>query len=206
MRVRRLLGVGAVLTALSAAGLLGFTSIASAQSEWVTLSASGSGEEEVPAGSGEDGAKVTGSFQISAEGEFNYTVTVTGNSEEITAGHIHRGAKGENGDVVIELDAEAINDGKSATVEIERDLAERIINNPGNWYVNVHSESFEPPSGVARGQLTGDPDKPDVINTGTGGQAADQWSTGTTVAVCGALALLSGGALFMARRRVIRAR
>jgi hypothetical protein len=206
MRVRRLLGVGAVLTVLSAAGLLGFTSIASAQSEWVTLSASGSGEEEVPAGSGEDGAKVTGSFQISAEGEFNYTVSVTGNSEEITAGHIHRGAKGENGDVVIELDAEAINDGKSGTVEIEQDLAKRIIDNPGNWYVNVHSESFEPPSGVARGQLTGDPDKPDVINTGTGGQAADNWSTGWSVAVCGALALLSGGVLIMARRRVIRGR
>jgi hypothetical protein len=207
MRVRRLLGVGAVLTALSAAGLLGFTSIASAQSEWVTLSASGSGEEEVPAGSGEDGAKVTGSFQISAEGEFNYTVSVTGNSEEITAGHIHRGAEGENGDVVIELDADAINDGTSASVEIERDLAERIINNPGNWYINVHSESFQPPSGVARGQLTGDPDEPDVINTGSGGQAADHWSTGTTVAVCGALVLLaSGGALFMARRRAIRAR
>jgi hypothetical protein len=206
MRVRRLLGVGAVLTALSAAGLLGFTSIASAQSEWVTLSASGSGEEEVPAGSGEDGAKVTGSFQISAEGEFNYTVSVTGNSEEITAGHIHRGAEGENGDVVIELDADAINDGSSATVEIEQDLAERIINNPGNWYVNVHSESFEPPSGVARGQLTGDPDKPDVINTGTGGQAADDGWTGASVAVCGALALLaSGGALIM-RRRADRAR
>jgi hypothetical protein len=206
MRVRRLLGVGAVLTALSAAGLLGFTSIASAQSEWVTLSASGSGEEEVPAGSGEDGAKVTGSFQISAEGEFNYTVSVTGNSEEITAGHIHRGAKGENGDVVIELDADAINDGTSASVDIDQALAERIINNPGNWYVNVHSESFQPPSGVARGQLTGDPDKPDVINTGTGGQAADNWSTGWTVAVCGALVLLSGGALIMARRRAIRAR
>jgi hypothetical protein len=206
MRVRRLLGVGAVLTALSAAGLLGFTSIASAQAEWVTLSASGSGEEEVPAGSGEDGAKVTGSFQISAEGEFNYTVSVTGNSEEITAGHIHRGAEGENGDVVIELDADAINDGTSASVEIDQALAERIINNPGNWYVNVHSESFEPPSGVARGQLTGDPDEPDVINTGTGGQAADNWSTGWTVAVSGALALLSGGALFMARRRAIRAR
>jgi CHRD domain len=206
MRVRRLLGVGAVLTVLSAAGLLGFTSIASAQSEWVTLSASGSGEEEVPAGSGEDGAKVTGSFQISAEGEFNYTVSVTGNSEEITAGHIHRGAKGENGDVVIELDADAINDGKSGTVEIEQDLAKRIIDNPGNWYVNVHSESFEPPSGVARGQLTGDPDKPDVINTGTGGQAADNWSTGWTVAACGALALLSGVALITARRRVIRGR
>ena len=201
MRVRRLLGVGAVLTALSAAGLLGFTSIASAQSEWVTLSASGSGEEEVPAGSGEDGAKVTGSFQINTEGELNYTITVTGNSETINAAHIHRGAKGENGDVVIELDADAINDGKSASVEIERDLAERIIKNPGNWYVNVHSESFEPPSGVARGQLTGDPDKPDVINTGTGGQAANDGWTGTNAAVYGALVLLaSGGALIMRRR------
>jgi hypothetical protein len=201
MRFRRLLGASAVLTALSAAGLLGFTSIASAQAEWVTLSASGSGEEEVPAGTGEDGAKVTGSFQISAEGEFNYTVSVTGNSEEITAGHIHRGAEGENGDVVIELDADAINDGTSGSVEIDQALAERIINNPGNWYVNVHSESFEPPSGVARGQLTGDPDRPNVINTGTGGQAADGGWTGIGVTVAGALVLLVSGGALIARRR-----
>jgi hypothetical protein len=205
MRFRRLLSAAAVLTALSAAGLLGFTSIASAQSNWVTLSASGSGEEEVPAGSGEDGAKVTGSFQLNTEGELNYTVTVTGNSETITAGHIHRGAKGENGDVVVELDADAINDGDSATVEIDPALAERIINNPGNWYLNVHSESFEPPSGVARGQLTGDPDRPNVINTGTGGQAADQGWAGIAITACGALVLVaSGGALVAARRRAGR--
>jgi hypothetical protein len=205
MRFRRLLSAAAVLAALSVAGLLGFTSIASAQSDWVTLSASGSGEEEVPAGSGEDGAKVTGSFQINTEGELNYTITVTGNSETITAGHIHRGAKGENGDVVVELDADAINDGTSATVEIDSALAERIINNPGNWYLNVHSESFEPPSGVARGQLTGDPDEPDVINTGTGGQAADQGSVGIAITACGALVLVaSGGALVAARRRAGR--
>jgi hypothetical protein len=205
MRFRRLLSAAAVLTALSAAGLLGFTSIASAQSNWVTLSASGSGEEEVPAGSGEDGAKVTGSFQLNTEGELNYTVTVTGNSETITAGHIHRGAKGENGDVVVELDADAINDGDSATVEIDPALAERIINNPGNWYLNVHSESFEPPSGVARGQFTGDPDRPNVINTGTGGQAADQGWAGIAITACGALVLVaSGGALVAARRRAGR--
>jgi hypothetical protein len=202
MRFRRLLSAVAVLIAVSAAGLLGFTSIASAQSNWVTLSASGSGDDEVPAGSGEDGARVTGSFQINTEGELNYTVTVTGNSETITAGHIHRGAEGENGDVAIELDADAINDGTSATVEVDTALAERIINNPGNWYLNVHSESFQPPSGVARGQLTGKPDTPDVINTGTGGQAADRGWTGTAVAVCGALVLLaSGGALIRTRRR-----
>jgi len=205
MRFRRLLGSAAVLTALSAAGLLGSTSIASAQSDWVTLSVSGSGEEEVPAGSGEDGARVTGSFQLNTDGELNYTITVTGNSETITAGHIHRGAKGENGDVVVELDADAINDGDSATVEIAPDLAERIINNPGNWYLNIHSESFEPPSGVARGQLTGDPDTPRVINTGTGGQAAQNGWVGIAVTAAGALVFFaSAGALIRSRRRAGR--
>jgi CHRD domain len=201
MRFRRLLGAAAVLTALSAAGLLGFTSIASAQSEWVTLSASGSGEEEVPAGSGEDGTKVTGSFQINTEGELNYTITVTGNSETINAAHIHRGVKGENGDVAVELDAEAVDEGKSATVEIDPALAKRIIDNPGNWYLNTHSESFEPPSGVARGQLTSDEDRPDVINTGSGGQAADGGRTGIGVTVAGALVLLASGGALIARRR-----
>jgi hypothetical protein len=205
MKFRRLLSSAAVLTAVSAAGLLGFTSVASAQTDWVTLSASGSGDEEVPAGSGDDGATLTGSFQLSSEGELNYTVTVSGNSETITAAHIHRGAAGENGDVVVELDADAINDGESATVQIEKDLAERIINNPENWYINTHSKSFEPPSGVARGQLTADADEPNVINTGTGGQAADDgWAAGA-VTVLGALVLVaSGGTLIVARRRAGR--
>lgn len=205
MRFRRLLSTAAVLTALSAAGLLGFTSIASAQSDWVTLSVSGSGEQEVPAGSGEDGARVTGSFQLSTDGELNYTITVSGNSETITAGHIHRGAEGENGDVVVELDADAINDGDSATVEIEPDLAERIINNPENWYLNIHSDSFQPPSGVARGQLTGDRKAPKVINTGTGGQAAGNVWVGVAVTACGALVFFaSAGALIRSRRRAGR--
>lgn len=175
------------------------------QEEWFTFSVTGSGEQEVPAGSGEEGASLVASISLTADGDMTYTVTVTGNSEEITSAHIHRGAKGENGDVVVELDPAAVNDGTAAQVKIEPDLAQRIIDNPGNWYVNAHSDSFQPPSGVARGQLVGEDDaeKPDVINTGTGGQLADG-RTGPdagTIAAGGLLiASAAGGAIALRRR------
>lgn len=207
MSVRRMIGAAAAVGVLSTATLIGFTAAASAQeygAKWVTLSASGSGDDEVPSGSGEKGTKITGSFQLKATGELNYTVTVTGNSETITAGHIHKGAAGANGDVVIPLDEAAINDGTSATTQVDPAVAERIIANPQNYYLNAHSPSWEPPTGVARGQLTGDAEQPNKIDTGNGGQAAaadDAASTG--VALAGAGVLLAGavGGAVAVRRR-----
>jgi hypothetical protein len=200
MTVRRLIGAASAVGVLTAASLLGSTGLAAAQddrgeTEWVTLSASGSGDQEVPEGTGEEGTRLTASISLARDGRMTYTITVTGNEEDITSAHIHRGAKGENGDVVIELDADAINDGVAAEVELEPDLTERIINNPGNWYINTHSESFEPPTGVARAQLVGEDDaeRPDIIDTGDGGQfAAQQAAAGPDAAA------LAGGALLIA--------
>ncbi len=56
MTVRRLIGAASAVGVLSAASLLGLAGPAAAadgESEWVTLSASGGGDEEVPKGSGE---------------------------------------------------------------------------------------------------------------------------------------------------------
>lgn len=197
MSVRRMIGAAAALGLLTTATLIGATTVASAQesdSKWVTLSASGSGDEEIPAGSGEEGTDLTASVQIKETGELNITVVVTGNEEDLTAAHIHKGKEGENGDVVVELDVAAVSDGVAQKLEIEPEVAARIIANPQNYYINTHSASFKPPAGVARGQLTGDAEEPEVINTGTGGQAAQSGPDAGLLAVGGVLVLAAAAA------------
>ncbi len=203
MSVRRLITTVAATGLLAGAALMAGTTSAMASTAAVNLTASGSGANEVPAGSGEEGASVTGSFQLTPAGALTYTVSVSGNGEDVSAGHIHRGATGVNGDVVVPLDTAAINAGTSATMQIEAALAAEIIANPGGFYLNIHSASFAPPSGVARAQLAGgSANAPAVINTGTGGQAAaGSDSLGTAGIIGSAAALVAVGALLLARRR-----
>jgi hypothetical protein len=200
----RIAGLAAAVV-LGGAAALTATPASATSSDWTTLTASGSGEEEVPAGSGEAGATVVGSFQLNTAGDLTYTVTVDGNSEEITAGHIHLGAAGVNGDVVVELDPAAINAGDTATTTIDPAVAGRILDNPENYYLNVHSASFAPPAGVARGQLVASAEAPEMIQTGTGGQAAerDAGPAGLAVlvlALAGASVVVVRATLAMRRR------
>ena len=65
-----------------------------------------------------------------------------------TAAHIHRGAAGVVGPVKVPFRTPA--DGDSAGC-VKTTLATRILNNPANWYVNVHNAQF--PGGAIRGQL-----------------------------------------------------
>lgn len=202
MTIRRLITKAAVAGMLGAAALLaaGAPAMASAGSGAVSLSATGSGENEVPAGSGEAGATVTGSFQLTPAGALTYTVRVAGNGEQVAAGHIHRGATGVNGDVVVPLDASAINAGASATTQLDAALAAEIIANPGDFYLNVHSASFS--GGLARGQLvTGAGAAPGSIDTGTGGQAADGAAGQAEWLIGGAIAVAAAGALVVGLRR-----
>jgi len=215
MTVRRMIGAAAAVGLLTIATSIGSTSLAFADNHgsgagsesesktgWVTLSASGSGEDEIPAGSGEEGTKATGSFSFSEEkGEMKYTVSVTGNGEELTSAHIHKGEDGANGDVVIELDAAAVNDGTAGTVEVDPAIISRILANPAGYYLNSHSESYKPPTGVARAQLTDDAEEPDVINTGTGGQASSSAPDAALLAAGGVLVLASAAGATMALRR-----
>jgi hypothetical protein len=203
MTVRRLVGAVAASALLTGSALLstGGLALASTTAGTVMLSASGTGAEEVPPGSGEEGARVTGSFQLTPAGAMTYTVRITGNSEPVTAGHIHRGAAGVNGDVVVPLDTAAIVSGSSATAQVDPALAAEIIANPSGFYLNTHSPSFAPPAGNARGQLTtASSGAPGSIDTGTGGQAAEGGPTSALVGG-GAAVLLAAGAVTVARRR-----
>jgi hypothetical protein len=107
-----------------------------------------SGAAETPKGD-PDGSG-TAELRVDPDkGQVCYKLTV----EKIgtaTAAHIHKGAAGTSGGPVVPLKAPAsgsIND--CATVA--KDVAQDILKNPANYYVNVHNAEF--PGGALRGQL-----------------------------------------------------
>ncbi len=69
---------------------------------------------------------------------------------EITGAHIHRGAAGENGPIVVRFqnDARSV---KDDCVTAEQQVLSEIAQNPAGFYVNVHTNRF--PNGATRGQL-----------------------------------------------------
>ncbi|WP_436775035.1 CHRD domain-containing protein [Yinghuangia sp. YIM S09857] len=83
-----------------------------------------------------------------------------------SAAHIHQGAKGANGAVVVPFFASPLPDtANAATGSVavaDPGLLDRIRNNPGNWYFNLHTGEF--PGGAVRGQLTR-LDKPVDLNS-----------------------------------------
>lgn len=67
-----------------------------------------------------------------------------------TAAHIHRGEPGDPGPVVVTLSAPA--EGSSeGCADVERDLIKEILQDPDEFYVNVHNAEY--PNGAIRGQL-----------------------------------------------------
>ena len=104
-----------------------------------------SGAEEVPPlnvpGSG------AGSFRVADDGTI--TGSVTTRDVQGTMAHIHRGAKGTNGPVIVPLDKS----GDTYTVPAGRKLTPAQVDDlkKGNLYVNVHTARNK--GGEVRGQL-----------------------------------------------------
>lgn len=72
------------------------------------------------------------------------------NLDEPVAAHIHRGRKGVNGPVVVDLSG-AVTGGDRCTTGVRKRLIARIIDHPRRFYVNVHTTTY--PDGAIRGQL-----------------------------------------------------
>ena len=64
--------------------------------------------------------------------------------DTITGAHVHRAAAGENGDVVIPLGVPGPGDHEAngCLFDVDQDLIDEIFANPGEFYINVHSEEF----------------------------------------------------------------
>ena len=113
------------------------------------------------AGSAETDADGSGTATIVLDpdaGTACWTFSVAG-IDPVTVSHIHTGAAGTNGGVVVDLDLDGF-DGSSEGCNDAADAAtlEAIIDNPAAYYVNVHNEAF--PGGAIRGQLA--PESPNT--------------------------------------------
>jgi CHRD domain len=116
----------------------------------VDLAANLKGANQVPKGSGDPDGSGWAYVSV-APGKVCYTISVQGIKLPATEAHIHKGAKGVNGNVVVTLqppDQSGISGGCTA---VKPALSKQIQNNPANYYVNIHNKDF--PEGAVRGQL-----------------------------------------------------
>lgn len=107
------------------------------------------GAAEVPGPGDSDG---TGTARITlnpGKGEVCYELTVDKIATS-NAAHIHSGAVDKAGPPLVTLKAPANGSSKDCAT-LERDKILDIIQNPANYYVNVHNAEF--PDGALRGQL-----------------------------------------------------
>lgn len=125
----------------------------SASAPWV-LQGKADGAQEIP-GPGDDDASAMATITLDQEKqEICWKLEQVSGLENVTAGHIHRAPKGEEGDVVVKLfEGDLVEEGcvDKAAGEFSDDRIQALWNNPANYYVNVHTEEF--PKGAIRGQL-----------------------------------------------------
>ena len=107
------------------------------------------GKQEVPGPGDTDGrgkAKLTMNHD---KGEICWDISVS-KIQAPTMAHIHMGTAGQAGDVKIPLE-KAANGSWKGCKTVEKAVMEEIMQNPSNFYVNVHNAEF--PNGALRGQL-----------------------------------------------------
>jgi hypothetical protein len=98
----------------------------------------------VPSGSGAAQVLIGG-------GMVAYSISVT-DVPGITAGHIHRGAAGSNGPVLVDFAPTFAGNLAAGIVATSAQNVTDIIAGPAGFYVNIHTTAN--PAGAVRGQLT----------------------------------------------------
>ena len=139
----------AMVAAVSFLSLAGCSTVRDAMPAWMpgssAIKVNLAGNEEVPplsvSGSG------SGSFRIAEDGTI--TGSVTTKDVQGTMAHIHRGAKGTNGPIIVPL----TKDGDTYSAPAGRKLTPQQIEDlkAGSLYVNVHTARNK--GGEVRGQL-----------------------------------------------------
>jgi hypothetical protein len=128
------------------------TSIAGRLEGATRLSASLSGASEVPtAGDPDATGRATVNLDVS-KGEVCYEVAVQKIDRPVGM-HIHEGERGKSGDIVVPLNTPTAGDTTTTgCANVDATLIGRIAATPGNFYVNVHTQTY--PQGALRGQLS----------------------------------------------------
>ena len=141
--MKKLLAVAAIVALAGCAG------VREKMPDWMpgsgAMKVSLSGSEEVPAANTE--GKGSGSFRVAEDGTISGSVSTEG--VKGTMAHIHQGAKGANGPVIVPL----TKSGDTYTVPEGRKLTQAQMDalKSGNLYVNVHSDRYK--GGEVRAQL-----------------------------------------------------
>ena len=142
----------AALVALSLAGAASAARLDVADHGGSPLSTTMTGAAEVP---GDPDGSGTAKLIINpGQREVCWEITAQDITLPATAAHIHVGAVGTAppDNVVVTLSAPDSSGFSSGCTIVERELAEAILENPENYYVNVHNIDF--PGGAIRGQLS----------------------------------------------------
>lgn len=115
----------------------------------VKLTATLTGAAEAPGPGDSDGTGTFSGRVNPGKGELCYTLTAK-MIATATAAHVHKGAKGAAGAVVVPLVAPTSGSSETCS-DISKELAMALIKSPQDYYINVHNAEF--PSGAIRGQL-----------------------------------------------------
>lgn len=115
------------------------------------LAATLSGAEETPDPGDPDGAGTATVVLRSASSEVCWELSASNITLPAAAAHIHEGARGVAGPVVVPLSAPDANGAANGCTTAEAALMTRIMQSPESFYVNVHTSDF--PAGAVRGQL-----------------------------------------------------
>ena len=116
------------------------------------VSATLTGAAEVPGPGDENGAGLFEARINPGTERICYTLTAS-QIDPATAAHIHIGGPTEAGDPVLTLDTpDGDDDDSEDCQDIDRGLAQALIQDPAKYYVNIHTGPF--PQGAIRGQLS----------------------------------------------------
>jgi hypothetical protein len=133
---------------------LGLVSLLFAPSMFAqTLGAVLTGSQEVPARAVPGFGNATVTFDATRQ-NVTVTITVTNLGSPINNFHIHEAPAGVNGPVVVDIIGQGgafVNGTMNGTFAINAAVAQRLLQNPSNFYVNVHTNQFA--GGAVRGQL-----------------------------------------------------
>jgi hypothetical protein len=116
------------------------------------LSTTLTGTAEVPGPGDPDGSGTAAITVNPGQEEVCWELLVTDITLPATGAHIHIGAAGVAGDVVVTLTPPDASGFSSGCATVEREVALNILKNPENYYVNVHTTDFV--DGAIRGQLS----------------------------------------------------
>ena len=127
-------------------------SVLTATSGGTALSVAMTGEVESPAG--DPVGTGTATIRLRAgEGRICFELKADNITLPAAGAHIHSGAAGTAGPIVVSLTAPGTTGTSSGCVAAARTIVAQILANPAAFYVNVHTTDFA--AGAIRGQLVG---------------------------------------------------